>query len=439
MGKTGSSEIPTDPMPIDASDMMIILKPRKEWTSAKSYNELSEKMSAELKKNIVGVTYSFQYPVNMRFNELMTGARQDVVCKIFGENLDSLKIYAEKLGEISKKINGAENIYVEPISGMPQIVIEYNHAALSQYGLSIGDVNRMVNTAFAGQSAGSVFEEEKKFDLVVRLDGELRKNVEDVKNLLIPSPSGGEIPLSAVATVDVKESVNQIQREQAHRRIIVGFNVKGRDIKSTVTDLQQIVDKELKLPVGYTIKYGGTFENLQQAQKRLGIAVPVSLALILLMLYFAFSSVKYGLIIFTTIPLSAIGGILSLWLRGMNFSISAGVGFIALFGVAVLNGIVLIAEFNRQKEIHSDLNEVVRVGGKMRLRPVLMTALVASLGFLPMAISQGEGAEVQRPLATVVIGGLLLATFLTLFILPTVYIWFEKHFPQRKKTINLDE
>ncbi len=439
VGKTGSSEIPTDPMPIDASDMMIILKPRKEWKSAKSYDELAEKMSVELKKNLIGVTYSFQYPVNMRFNELMTGARQDVVCKIFGENLDSLKVYAEKLGEISRKIEGAENIYVEPISGMPQIVIEYNRAALSQYGLNIGDVNRLVNTAFAGQSAGSVFEEEKKFDLVVRLDGELRKNVNDVKNLLIPSPTGGEIPLSAVAHVEIKESVNQIQREEAHRRIIVGFNVKGRDIQSTVTDLQQAVDKGLKLPVGYTIKYGGTFENLQQAQKRLGIAVPVSLALILLMLYFAFSSVKYGLIIFTTIPLSAIGGILSLWLRGMNFSISAGVGFIALFGVAVLNGIVLIAEFNRQKEVHSDLNEVVRIGGKMRLRPVLMTALVASLGFLPMALSQGEGAEVQRPLATVVIGGLLLATFLTLFILPTVYIWFEKHFPQKKKTINLDE
>ncbi|WP_345774354.1 CusA/CzcA family heavy metal efflux RND transporter [Kaistella sp. PBT33-4] len=439
VGKTGSSEIPTDPMPIDASDMMIILKPREEWTSAKSYDELAEKMSVELKKNLIGVTYSFQYPVNMRFNELMTGARQDVVCKIFGENLDSLKVYAEKLGEISRKIKGAENIYVEPISGMPQIVIEYNRAALSQFGLNIGDVNRLVNTAFAGQSAGSVFEEEKKFDLVVRLDGELRKNVDDVKNLLIPTPTGAEIPLSTVAHVEIKESVNQIQREEAHRRIIVGLNVKGRDIQSTVTDLQQAVDKDLKLPVGYTIKYGGTFENLQQAQKRLGIAVPVSLALILLMLYFAFSSVKYGLIIFTTIPLSAIGGILSLWLRGMNFSISAGVGFIALFGVAVLNGIVLIAEFNRQKEIHSDLNEVVQIGGKMRLRPVLMTALVASLGFLPMALSLGEGAEVQRPLATVVIGGLLLATFLTLFILPTVYIWFEKHFPQKKKTINLDE
>ena len=439
VGKTGSSEIPTDPMPIDASDMMIILKPREEWTSAKSYDELAEKMSVELKKNLIGVTYSFQYPVNMRFNELMTGARQDVVCKIFGENLDSLKVYAEKLGEISKKIKGAENIYVEPISGMPQIVIEYNRAALSQFGLNIGDVNRLVNTAFAGQSAGSVFEEEKKFDLVVRLDGELRKNVDDVKNLLISTPTGAEIPLSTVAHVEIKESVNQIQREEAHRRIIVGFNVKGRDIQSTVTDLQQAVDKDLKLPVGYTIKYGGTFENLQQAQKRLAIAVPVSLALILLMLYFAFSSVKYGLIIFTTIPLSAIGGILSLWLRGMNFSISAGVGFIALFGVAVLNGIVLIAEFNRQKEIHSDMNEVVRIGGKMRLRPVLMTALVASLGFLPMALSQGEGAEVQRPLATVVIGGLLLATFLTLFILPTVYIWFEKHFPQKKKTVNLDE
>ncbi|MEC5394950.1 efflux RND transporter permease subunit [Bergeyella sp. RCAD1439] len=439
VGKTGSSEIPTDPMPIDASDMMIILKPRSEWTSAKSYDELAEKMTAELKKNIIGVTYSFQYPVNMRFNELMTGARQDVVCKIFGENLDSLKVYANKLGEISKTIEGAENIYVEPISGMPQIVIEYNRAAMAQFGLNVKDVNNIVNTAFAGQTAGSVFEEEKKFDLVVRLDGELRKNVDDVKNLLISTPSGADIPLSNVAKVEVKESVNQIQREGAHRRIIVGFNVKNRDIQSTVEELQQKVNDKLNLPTGYTIRYGGTFENLQEAQSRLGIAVPISLALILLLLYFTFRSVKYGLIIFTTIPLSAIGGILSLWLRDMNFSISAGIGFIALFGVAVLNGIVLIAEFNRQKEFHSSLNDIVREGGKTRLRPVLMTALVASLGFLPMALSDGEGAEVQRPLATVVIGGLLLATFLTLFILPTVYIWFEKHFPQRASKPDLED
>lgn len=435
VGKTGSSEIPTDPMPIDASDMMIILKPRAEWTSAKTYNELAEKMSAELKKNLVGVTYSFQYPVAMRFNELMTGARQDVVCKIYGENLDTLKVYAEKLGAISKKINGAQNIYVEPISGMPQIVISYKREALSQFGLNVEDVNNIVNTAFAGQSTGSVFEGEKKFDLVVRLDGEQRKNVEDVNNLLISTPSGIEIPLSTVARVELKESVNQIQRENAQRRIIVGFNVRNRDIQSTVEDLQKVVEKDFKLPSGYSISYGGTFENLQQAKSRLMIAVPISLLLILLMLYFAFNSVKYGLLIFSAIPLSMIGGILSLWIRDMNFSISAGVGFIALFGVAVLNGIVLIAEFNRQKLVHSDLKEVVKIGGKTRLRPVLMTAFVASLGFLPMAISTGEGAEVQRPLATVVIGGLLLATFLTLYLLPLIYIWFEEHFPDRRKKI----
>ncbi|MFC6267919.1 efflux RND transporter permease subunit [Frigoriflavimonas asaccharolytica] len=435
VGKTGSSEIPTDPMPIDASDLMIILKPRAEWTSAKTYDELAEKMSAELKKNLVGVTYSFQYPVAMRFNELMTGARQDVVCKIYGENLDTLKLYSEKLGEISKKIEGAQNIYVEPISGMPQIVISYKRDALSQFGLNVEDVNNIVNTAFAGQSTGSVFEGEKKFDLVVRLDGEQRKNVEDVNNLLISTPSGIEIPLSSVASVELKESVNQIQRENAQRRIIVGFNVRNRDIQSTVEDLQKVVEKDFKLPPGYSITYGGTFENLQQANSRLMIAVPISLLLILLMLYFAFKSVKYGLLIFSAIPLSMIGGILSLWIRDMNFSISAGVGFIALFGVAVLNGIVLIAEFNRQKETNSDLKEVVKIGGKTRLRPVLMTALVASLGFLPMAISTGEGAEVQRPLATVVIGGLLLATFLTLYLLPIMYIWFEEHFSNKSEKI----
>ena len=432
VGKTGSSEIPTDPMPIDASDMMIILKPRAEWTSATTYDELSEKMSAELKKNMIGVTYSFQYPVAMRFNELMTGARQDVVCKIFGENLDTLKVYAEKLGQISKKIEGAQNIYVEPVSGMPQIVITYKREAMSQFGLNVSDVNNIVNTAFAGQATGSVFEGEKKFDLVVRLDGNQRKNVDDVNNLLISTPSGIEIPLSTVANVELKESINQIQRENAQRRIIVGFNVRNRDIQSTVEDLQQNVEKQLKLPAGYSIKYGGTFENLQQAKSRLAIAVPVSLFLILLMLYFAFNSVKYGLLIFSAIPLSAIGGILSLWLRDMNFSISAGVGFIALFGVAVLNGIVLISEFNRQKTIQPDLKTAVIIGGKTRLRPVLMTAFVASLGFLPMAISTGEGAEVQRPLATVVIGGLLLATYLTLYLLPVMYIWFEAHFPEKK-------
>jgi heavy metal efflux pump, czcA family len=432
VGKTGSSEIPTDPMPIDASDMMVILKPRSEWTSAKTYDELSEKMTAELKKNTLGVTFSFQYPVNMRFNELMTGARQDVVCKIFGENLDTLKVYAEKLGDISKKVQGAENIFVEPISGIPQIIISYDRASIARYGLGINDVNNIVNTAFAGQSTGAVYEGEKRFDLVVRLDSEHRKNIEDVKNLLVNTPSGQIIPLSEIASVELKESVNQIQREDTQRRIIVGFNVKGRDIQSTVADLQAEVENSLKLPSGYFIKYGGTFENLQQAKSRLSLAVPVSLILILLMLYFTFRSLKYGLLIFSAIPLSAIGGILALTLRGMNFSISAGIGFIALFGVAVLNGIVLVTEFNRQRELFPNIEDAVKMGGKNRLRPVLMTAFVASLGFLPMAIGSGEGAEVQRPLATVVIGGLLLATCLTLYLLPIFYIWIEKKVNQKE-------
>ena len=432
VGKTGSSEIPTDPMPIDASDMMVILKPRSEWTSAKTYDELSEKMTAELKKNTLGVTFSFQYPVNMRFNELMTGARQDVVCKIFGENLDTLKVYAEKLGDISKKIQGAENIFVEPISGIPQIIISYDRASMARYSLGINDVNNIVNTAFAGQSTGAVYEGEKRFDLVVRLDSEHRKNIEDVKNLLVNTPSGQVIPLSEIASVELKESVNQIQREDTQRRIIVGFNVKGRDIQTTVADLQAEVENSLKLPSGYFIKYGGTFENLQQAKSRLSLAVPMSLILILLMLYFTFRSLKYGLLIFSAIPLSAIGGILALTLRGMNFSISAGIGFIALFGVAVLNGIVLVTEFNRQRELFPNIEDAVKMGGKNRLRPVLMTAFVASLGFLPMAIGSGEGAEVQRPLAIVVIGGLLLATCLTLYLLPIFYIWIEKKVNQKE-------
>ncbi|WP_024566670.1 efflux RND transporter permease subunit [Elizabethkingia anophelis] len=439
VGKTGSSEIPTDPMPLDASDMMIILKDRKEWTSADNYNDLADKMQKELQKNMVGVTYSFRYPVAMRFNELMTGARQDVVCKIFGENLDTLKVYSEKLAAVVNKVNGAQNIYVEPVSGLSQIVINYNRSALAQYGLNVSDVNNVVNAAFAGKVTGAVFEGEKKFDMVVRMDSEERKKLEDVQNLLLTTSSGTDIPLKSVADVDIKESVNQIQRENAARRIIVGFNVRNRDIQSTVNDLQNRVNSELKLPAGYSITYGGNFENLQEAKARLGIAVPVSLLLILLMLYFAFRSVKYGLIIFTAIPLSAVGGVFALWLRGMDFSISAGIGFIALFGVAVLNGIVLIAEFNRQKTQKEDLRDVVLTGGKNRLRPVLMTATVASLGFLPMALSNGEGAEVQRPLATVVIGGLMLATFLTLYVLPILYIFFEKKSFNKTKTVSETE
>ena len=429
VGKNGSSEIPTDPMPIEASDMMVILKDKREWTSAKSFDELAEKMSKAL-QDIPGATFGFQYPVAMRFNELISGARQDVVCKIFGEDLDTLAQYANKLGAIVKGVKGATDLYVETVTGIPQILISYNRGAMAQYGLNIEEINRVVNTAFAGQSAGLVYEGERRFDLVVRLEGSQRQDVTDVQNLLIPTPKGAQIPLSQVATVEIKEGPNQIQREDAKRRIIVGFNVRGRDVQSIVEELNNKIAKQVRLPAGYYITYGGQFQNLTEARQRLSIAVPAALLLILVMLYFAFGKLKYGLLIFSAIPLSAIGGILFLWLRGMPFSISAGIGFIALFGVSVLNGIVLIAEFTRLKHqgIH-DIKEIIMEGTRIRLRPVLMTASVASLGFLPMALSQGAGAEVQRPLATVVIGGLITATFLTLVVLPVLYMWFEKSKP----------
>lgn len=424
--KIGSSEVPTEPLPMDMGDMIINLKPKSEWTSAKTFDELSEKMSLAASE-VPGVTTSFQFPVQMRFNELMTGARQDIVVKIFGEDFDTLSVYAKKLNNVIKTVDGATELYVEQITGSPQIVIKYNRPQIAQYGLSISDINRNVNTAFAGQSTGLVFEGEKRFDLVVRLQSDKRKNLEDVQNLLIPTPSGHQIPLAQVATVALVNSPSQIQREDTKRRILVGFNVGDRDVESLVTELQQKVKEEIKLPTGYSITYGGSFENLNEAKSRLMVAVPVSLILIFLLLYFAFGSIKYGLLIYTAIPLSAIGGIFLLALRGLPFSISAGVGFIALFGIAVLNGIVLVAEFNNIKKAgEKDMKKVVLEGTKTRLRPVLMTAFVASLGFLPMALSNGAGASVQRPLATVVIGGLMIATLLTLFVLPILYVAVEK-------------
>lgn len=438
--KIGSGEVPTDPMPMEASDMMVILKDKKHWTSAHSFNELSEKMRKAL-EDVPGITASFQYPVQMRFNELMTGARQDVVCKIYGENLDSLAAQAAKLGKIVSTVQGTENLYVEPVTGMPQIIIEYNRPLIAQYNLSIADVNRVVNTAFAGQTAGLMFEDEKRFDMVVRIAATEKKNLQDVQNLLIPTPSGVQIPLHQLANVAIKDGPNQIQRENAQRRIIVGFNVRGRDVESVVKELQAKVDKGLKFSAGYYVTYGGSFENLNKAKSRLLIAVPVAFALIFLLLYFAFKSVRQGLLIFTAVPLSAIGGIIFLAIRGMPFSVSAGVGFIALFGIAVLNGIVLISEFNQlRKNGLRDIRHVVLTGTKTRLRPVLMTAAVAALGFFPMAVSTGAGAEVQRPLATVVIGGLIVATFLTLGVLPILYIWIETWYAKKaKKGILADE
>ena len=437
IGKIGASEIPTDPMPLEGADLMVIMKDKSEWVSAKTKYEMIEKMQHTLEENVPGVWFGFQHPIQMRFNELMTGARQDVVIKIYGEDLDMLTLYAEQVGRIVSSVEGASDLYVEKVTGLPQIVIQFDREKIAAFGLTIDDINRVINTALAGQSAGIVFEGERRFDLVVRLSDEKRQSVDDVRNLFIATPAGQQIPLDQLADVDLKVGPNQIQRDDAKRRIIIGFNVRGRDVESIVKELQQKIDTQVKFAAGYFPTYGGTFKNLQEARARLLIAVPVALALIFLLLFFTFNSIKQSLLIYTAIPLSAIGGIFALWIRDMPFSISAGVGFIALFGVAVLNGIVLIAEFNRLKNDGlTDLRIIVMRGTKMRLRPVVMTALVASLGFLPMALSHGSGAEVQKPLATVVIGGLISATLLTLMVLPCLYLYAESIQGKGKRTIH---
>ncbi|MFC0426915.1 CusA/CzcA family heavy metal efflux RND transporter [Chryseobacterium scophthalmum] len=437
VNKIGSGEIPTDPMPIEAGDMVVVLKPKKEWTSAADREELIDKMQQSLAV-IPNATFSFQQPIQMRFNELLTGAKQDVVLKIYGEDLDVLSDLASDVGKKIKSVEGVEDLYVEEITGLPQISIQFDRDKIAQYGMNVEDVNSAIETGFAGKTAGLLYEGERRFDVVVRLDSASRADITDVQNLFVSTPTGQQIPLSEVANISYKPGPVQIQRDNAKRRITLGFNVRNRDVKSIVNDIQDIVAAKVKMPAGYHITYGGQFKNLEEANARLAVALPVALLLILLLLYFTFRSVKQGLLIFTAIPLSAIGGVFALLIRDMPFSISAGVGFIALFGVAVLNGIVLIAEFNRlAKEGVTDIYERVRIGTKVRLRPVLMTAMVASLGFLPMAISSSSGAEVQRPLATVVIGGLITATALTLLVLPVLYIYFTKSTFKMKKNKTL--
>jgi cobalt-zinc-cadmium resistance protein CzcA len=423
VGKTGAAEVPTDPMPPEATDMMIILKPQSEWKRDVSYDELAEEFEERL-KTIPGVFFEKNQPIQMRFNELMTGIRQDVAVKIFGENMDTLLNYANKVNSVVQSVDGATEPSVERVAGLPQIVIKYNRSQIANYGLNIEDINHIVSTSFAGGSAGVVYENERKFELVVRLDSTHRNNIDDVSHLYIPTTNGTQIPLSQVAEIKMELGPAQISREDGKRRIVVGFNIKGRDVESVVTDIQKELNEKVKLPEGYYYTYGGTFENLQAASKRLMIALPVALALIFMLLYFTFSSVKQAALIYTAIPMSAIGGVFALLIRDMPFSISAGIGFIALFGVAVLNGIVLIGTFNQlEKDGMTDIIQRIKEGTKIRLRPVLMTATVASLGFLPMALSHGAGAEVQKPLATVVIGGLLTATFCNYSAAPTSCKW----------------
>ncbi|GHT48638.1 hypothetical protein FACS189440_12730 [Bacteroidia bacterium] len=423
--RIGSAEIPTDPMPVERGDMMISLLPKKQWTSAKTTEELMEKMEEAL-SILPGVHAEMSQPMQMRFNELITGIKQDVAIKIYGNNLDELSLQANKVASLIRNVEGVSEPFVEKVTGLPQLQVVYNRDQLAKYGISIKDANKILKTAYAGSEAGVVYEEDRRFNVVLRLEKELRNDVNTLENLPIPLASGGSIPLSQVAEIKFRDAPAQVSHEDGKRRIFVGFNVKGRDVQSTVHEIQDLLDESFQLPPGYYYTFGGQFKNLEEAKSRLMVAVPLALLLILVLLYVTLKSVKQSLLVFSAIPLSAIGGIWALWLRDMPFSISAGVGFIALFGVSVLNGIVLIAQFNQlKKEGVTDVKERIIKGARIRLRPVIMTALVASLGFLPMALSTSDGAEVQRPLATVVIGGLITATILTLFVLPSLYKLFN--------------
>jgi cobalt-zinc-cadmium resistance protein CzcA len=426
ISKTGRAEVATDPMGVDVSDVYIELKPHDEWTTTKSREELIEKMSERLGKTVPGVVFSFSQPIELRVAELISGVRSDVAIKLFGDDLDVLKQTADKIGAVMQKVPGAEDVKVEATSGLPQLQIVPNRQAIARYGINVEDVNNLVETVVAGKDAGLIYEGEQRFRLVVRLGAESSKDVETIKNLLVSSPTGARVPLSQLADISVLDGPAQITREDTRRRIGVELNVRGRDIGSFVADAQERIEKEVKLPPGYYVKWGGQFENLQRATQRLMIVVPIALFLIFILLFTTFNSVKQAILIYTSIPLAAIGGILALFLRGLPFSISAGVGFIALFGVAVLDGVVMVSYINQLRDEGMPLQEAVRNGAEARLRPILMTALVASLGFVPMAIATSAGAEVQRPLATVVIGGLALSTVLKLLVLPMLYGWLER-------------
>lgn len=421
VSKVGTSEIPTDPMPIESADLIAVLKDHDEWTSADDKEELAMKMSEKMGA-IPGVNLSFEQPIQMRFNELIAGVKSDLAVKIYGDDLDLLFKKANEAASLIGTVEGAEDVKVEQVTGMPQLVVRPNRTRLSQYGVTIAELNRILNTALAGGRAGVVYEGERRFDLVVRLANYRDADVDKVKDIRVALPNGSQVPISDLATVEFASAPAQVTREDGERRIVVEANVRGRDIQSVAMDIDRTLTEKLQLPSGYYIEYGGTFKNLQEAKARLGVALPVALVLILILLFLAFGSFREALIIFSAVPLAAVGGVLALWIRGMSFSISAGIGFIALFGVAVLNGIVLISYFNREEdEGDTDITHRILRGVKERLRPVLATAAVASLGFLPMAFNTSIGSEVQRPLATVVIGGLITCTLLTLFVLPVLY------------------
>ncbi len=424
ISKTGRAEVATDPMSVDLSDLYVALKPPSEWQSATTREELVEKMSEALENNVPTAVFSFSQPIELRVAELISGVRSDVAIKVFGDDLGTLKDTAEKISRIVSAVKGAEDVKIEAVSGLPQLQIKPDRAALARYGINVEDVNNLVESIVAGKNAGLVYEGEQRFNLVVRLKEEINTDVETIKSLLVSAANGARIPLSQLADVALVEGPAQISREDTRRRIGVELNVRGRDISSFVQEAQEKLGQQVTIPSGYYVTWGGQFENLERATARLLIVVPLALFLIFVLLFTSFGNVRHALLIYTGIPFAIVGGVFAIALRGMPFSISAGVGFIALFGVAVLNGVVMVSYINKLRDEGRSLDEAIQEGAETRLRPVLMTALVASLGFIPMAIATSAGAEVQKPLATVVIGGLITSTLLTLLILPTLYKWF---------------
>ncbi len=426
VSKTGRAEVATDPMSVDFSDLYIELKPPSEWKGVSTKAELVEKMSKALEDKVPNGSFSFSQPIELRVAELISGVRSDIAIKLFGDDLDTLKKKADEIARIVSRVPGAEDVKVEAVSGLPQLQIKPDRAAIARYGLNVEDVNNLVESVVAGKDAGLVYEGEQRFNLAVRLLDESSRDVGTIKNLLVPAPNGVRVPLSQVADVSITEGPAQISREDTRRRIVVELNVRGRDIGSFVKEAQALIEEGVQLPAGYYTTWGGQFENLERATARLLIVVPLALFLIFVLLFTTFNSARQAVLIYTGIPFAVVGGVLALALRGMPFSISAGVGFIALFGVAVLNGVVMVSYIDHLREEGRSVADAVREGAETRLRPVLMTALVASLGFIPMALATSAGAEVQRPLATVVIGGLITSTLLTLLILPMLYGWFER-------------
>ena len=424
VSRSGSPELATDVMGIELSDIFVILKPRSEWTTAETKEELVEKMEAALSKEVLGSGFSFTQPIEMRFNELIAGVKSDVAVKLFGDDLDMLREKGEEIERILARLQGAQDVALEQTAGLPFIRINVDRERAARHGIPVQEILDTIESLRAGKVAGVVFEGQRRFPLAVRMTDESTMTVENIGNVPVRAPNGTFVPLGQLASITTEASASQISRESVRRRIVVEANVRGRDVASFVNEANERIARDVQLPPGYYVDWGGQFENLQAASKRLAIVVPLVLALIFVMLFFTFDSMKPALLIYLNVPFAAIGGIVALKLRDMPFSISAAVGFIALFGVAVLNGIVLMTQIRELRtKARGSVEDVVREACAERMRPVLMTALVAGLGFIPMALSHGTGAEVQRPLATVVIGGLITSTLLTLFILPTIYSW----------------